>query len=238
MATDPKAFVPVQRQRAFELILAQLQEKIRTGELRPGDRLPNERALAEQLGVGRPSVREALRALEALELIEVRPGIGAASGSTITEEMGSVLPLLLSMHLALGHFSQDEMVETRLVIETFTVRMAAQNRSPEQLAVIEGLLRDLDAARDNRTAYFEVDARFHLAIAESSNNRLLTHVMQALRDAMVQQMNSGTDAWDDWDAVLAWAQPDHHELYDAIAAADADRAEAAIRHHLAFYSER
>jgi GntR family transcriptional regulator, transcriptional repressor for pyruvate dehydrogenase complex len=238
MAVEPAGFVPVQRQRAFELILEQLQDKILSGELKAGDKLPNERALAEQLGVGRPSVREALRALEALELIEVRPGIGAASGSTVTERTGHVLPLLLSMHLALGHFSQDEMVETRLIVETFTVRMAAQNRTSAQLAEMASILKELDASRDDRGRYFELDARFHLAIATSSNNRLLAHVMQALRDAMVQQMNTQTDAWDDWDAVLTWAHPDHLELFGAISAKDADRAEAAIRHHLAFYTQR
>lgn len=231
------AFVPVHRQRTFEQILAQLQDQILRGDLRPGDRLPNERKLAEMLGVGRPSVREALRVLEALEIIEVRPGAGAASGSIVSERTGSAISSLLQMHLALGHFTAAELIDTRLVLETSIVRTAAVNRSDAQLEHIGSLLERLEASERDRTAYLELDAEYHQAIAQAAGNELLSHLMQALRAPVVHLLTTQTDAWEDWDAVIAWAAPDHRELYEALATKDADRAEAALRHHLEFYSQ-
>jgi GntR family transcriptional regulator, transcriptional repressor for pyruvate dehydrogenase complex len=229
-------FVPIHRQRTFEQILEQLQGMILRGELRPGDRLPNERSLAEQLGVGRPSLREALRVLEALEVVEVRPGLGAASGTVITERLGTALPGLLSMQMALGRFTPDELIETRLVLEVWTVRTAATNRTKAQLDAIGALLAELESHESDRETYLGIDARFHLAIADAAGNALLAHLMEGLRVPMEQHMVAHTDTWDDWDAVIRWAAPDHRALFAAIAAKDPDAAEAALRHHLAFYS--
>lgn len=236
MPTPRTSFVPIQRQRAFEQVLAQLQDTILRGELKPGDRLPNERLLAEQLGVGRPTVREALRVLEGLEIIAVRPGAGAASGSIITEQAGAALSGLLKMHLALGHFTAEELVETRLVLETWTIRTAAKNRTEAQLRNIEGILEQMEAHEHDRTKYLSLDAQFHLAIAAAAGNKLLAHLMQALREPIVHHMITGTGAWQDWEVVMKWAAPDHRNMFEAICEGDADRAEEALRHHLSFYS--
>ncbi len=233
---EASGFVPVQRQRTFEQILEQLQAMIMRRELRPGDRLPNERSLAEQLGVGRPSVREAFRVLEALEVIEVRPGLGAASGAVITDHLGATLPGLLSMHMALGRFTADELIETREVLEVWTVRTAATNRTGEQLHALGELLAALETNEDDRDAYLSLDGRFHLAIAEAAGNTLLTHLMEGLRVPMVHHMEAHSEVWNDWNAVIAWAAPDHRALYAAIANQDPDAAETVMRHHLAFYS--
>jgi DNA-binding FadR family transcriptional regulator len=238
MASDQvSSFVPIQRQRAFEQILEQLQGMILAGSLRSGDRLPNERALAEQLGVGRPSLREALRVLEALEVVEVRPGLGAASGTVITDRLGTALPGLLSMHMALGRFTADELIETRLVLEVWTVRKAATNRTAEQLDAIGALLAELESHEHDRETYLAIDARFHLAIADAAGNPLLAHLMEGLRVPMEQHMVAHTGRWDDWGAVIRWAAPGHRAMYEAIKASDPDAAEAALRHHLAFYSQ-
>jgi GntR family transcriptional repressor for pyruvate dehydrogenase complex len=231
------SFEPIQRRRTFEQILEQLQGMILRGELRPGDKLPNERALAEQLGVGRPSLREALRVLEALEVIDVRPGLGPASGAVISEGLGTALPGLLSMHMALGRFTSDELIETRSVLEVWTLRAAAAKRTTTQLRALRTLLDELERHEHDRDAYLEIDSRFHLAIAETAGNVLLTHLMEGLRVPMVQHMTRHTRLWDDWSAVIAWAAPDHRAMYEAIAAKDPDAAEAAIRHHLAFYAQ-
>jgi DNA-binding FadR family transcriptional regulator len=242
MVTSPgpheaQGFVPIQRQRAFEQILGQLQEMILRGELRPGDRLPNERAFAQQLGVGRPSLREALRVLEALEVVEVRPGLGAASGAIVTEGIGSALPVLLSMHMALGRFRADELSESRLVLEVWAVRAAAEKRSHEQLRRIGEILAELESHESDRDSYLAIDARYHLAIADAAGNALLSHLMEGLRAPMVQHMNQQVGVWDDWNAVIAWAAPDHRALYVAITNQDPEAAEAVMRHHLAFYSQ-
>jgi DNA-binding FadR family transcriptional regulator len=221
--------------RTFEAVLRQLEEMIRDGRLRPGDRLPNERLLAEELGVGRPSVREALRVLEALEVITVTGGAGPASGSVVASQAGSALSGLLGLHLALGHFGADDLVETRLVLEIWSARTAAKQRTDADVAVLRDLLAQLDASVADRDRYLELDTQLHLAIAAASSNPLLQHLMEALRTPIVDLLHDRTDARRDWDAVIDWAQPDHHALFDAIEAGDAEAAEAALRHHLSFY---
>ena len=224
--------------RTFEAVLGRLEAMIRAGELRSGDRLPNERLLAEELGVGRPSVREALRVLEALEVIEVTGGAGRASGSVVAAEAGSALSSLLGLHLLLGHFSADELVEARLVLEIWSARTAAKQRTDADVAQLRSLLDELDASMGDRDRYLGLDTALHLAIASAAGNTLLSHLMDALRVPIVDLLHERTDARKDWDAVVAWAQPDHHALVDAIIAGDGDTAEAALRHHLSFYDER
>jgi GntR family transcriptional regulator, transcriptional repressor for pyruvate dehydrogenase complex len=224
--------------RTFEAVLGRLEAMIRAGELRPGDRLPNERLLAEELGVGRPSVREALRVLEALEVIEVTGGAGRASGSVVAARAGSALSSLLGLHLSLGHFGADELVEARLVLEIWSARTAAKQRSEEDVARLRSLLEQLEAAVGERDRYLELDTELHLAVASAAGNTLLSHLMEALRVPIVDLLHERTDARRDWDAVVDWAQPDHRALVDAIAAGDGDAAEDALRHHLSFYDER
>jgi GntR family transcriptional repressor for pyruvate dehydrogenase complex len=223
--------------RTFEAVLGRLEAMIRAGELRPGDRLPNERLLAEEIGVGRPAVREALRVLEALEVITVTAGVGPASGSIVAAQAGSALSGLLGLHLALGHFDADELVEARLVLEIWAARTAAKQRTPDDLARIEGLLAELEDAVTDRDRYLALDTQLHLAIADAAGNALLAHLMHALRAPIVDLLHDRTDERADWDAVIEWAQPDHRALCAAIRAGDADAAEDALRHHLSFYDQ-
>jgi len=224
--------------RTFEAVFGRLEAMIRAGELRPGDRLPNERQLAEDLGVGRPSVREALRVLEAMEVITVTGGAGRASGSVIAESAGSALSSLLGLQLSLGHFGADELVEARLVLEIWSARTAAKQRTEDDLVGLRSLLAELEAAVGDRDRYLALDTQLHLAIADAAGNALLSHLMGALRVPIVDLLHERTGGRTDWDAVVDWAQPDHRALVDAIAAGDGDAAEAALRHHLSFYDER
>jgi GntR family transcriptional repressor for pyruvate dehydrogenase complex len=236
-ADGAATFSPIRKLRAFEEIIVQLQDMIVRGELRPGDHLPNERSLSEMLGVSRPSLREALRVLEGLEIIVVRTGVGAASGSVINQEAGGALSKVLRLHLALGHFTADELIEIRRVLESWSVRTAAAHRTDQQLGEMESLVQAMEARRDDPARYLELDAQFHVAIATAAGNMLLTRLMEALRDPIVHQIIDLT-AWADWRDVVARATADHRRLLEAIAARDADEAETAMRHHLAFYDER
>lgn len=140
--------------------------------------------------------------------------------------------------MALGRFGQDELIEARLVLEVWTARAAATNRTDGQLRRIGELLSELESHEDDRDAYLEIDARFHLAIAEAAGDPLLAHLMEGLRVPMVHHMTRQTGIWDDWDAVMAWAAPDHRGLYEALVDQDADAPEAVMRHHPAFYAQR
>ncbi|MGH3438242.1 MAG: FadR/GntR family transcriptional regulator [Sciscionella sp.] len=233
--SDVSLFEPIRQQRAFESVLEQLEGRILDGRLQPGDRLPNERLLSETLEVSRPSLREALRVLEAMDIITVRTGVGAAAGSVINDQPGPMVARLLRLYLALGHFTVPNVVQVRHLLEGWALREAAQYRTPEHLEHLRSLLVEMDSHDQDTESYFTLDALFHVAIADATGNPLLAHLMAALRDAIARQMVIGTVERGDWASVVAWSTDDHRAMVAAIADQDPDAAEAALEHHLSFY---
>lgn len=121
---------PDARPRAFEEVLARIEERIAADGLTVGDRLPGERQLAEQLGVGRSSVREALRVLETLGVVASQAGRGPDAGAVLTSRPGSALTDLLRLHLGLATLSMREVIDTRLMIEQWAAVRAAATNAP------------------------------------------------------------------------------------------------------------
>ncbi|MFG1826526.1 FadR/GntR family transcriptional regulator [Microbispora bryophytorum] len=124
MTTDERRR-PDARPRAFEEVLARIEERIGADGLTVGDRLPGERQLAEQLGVGRSSVREALRVLETLGVVASQAGRGPDAGAVLTSRPGNALTDLLRLHLGLATLSMREVIDTRLMIEQWAAARAA-----------------------------------------------------------------------------------------------------------------
>lgn len=126
------------RPRAFEEVLARIEERIAADGLTVGDRLPGERQLAEQLGVGRSSVREALRVLETLGVVASQAGRGPDAGAVLTSRPGEALTDLLRLHLGLATLSMREVIDTRLMIEQWAaVRAASAQAAPAQTASVQ-----------------------------------------------------------------------------------------------------
>jgi GntR family transcriptional repressor for pyruvate dehydrogenase complex len=213
------------RVRAFEGVLARIEERIAADGLTVGDRLPGERQLAEQLGVSRSSVREALRVLESLGVVSSQVGRGPDAGAVLTSRPGSALTGLLRLHLGLATLSMREVVDTRLMIEQWSAEHAARSRTG--LETMARALAAMDAAR-SAEEFVEHDIAFHAAIAEASGNRLTSAIMQALRgavqrfaiDAVVRLGDTGD------------LQADHRRIYGAIRDGDAATAVKAIAVHL------
>lgn len=111
---------PLARMRTHEHVVAEIENRLMTGRLKAGDRLPPERQFAEILGVSRGAVREALRILEALGVIDVRTGSGPSAGSVIVKDSLSGMAMVLRLHLQVGSFSQDDMIELHLLLEART----------------------------------------------------------------------------------------------------------------------
>lgn len=223
---------PVSRLRTHEEVVRQLQEEIYQGRLRSGDRLPGERQLGEMLGVSRATVREALRVLEALEIVRVNRGSGRGAGSVIVTEPGGAMTRLLGAHLALSHFSMEDVVETRIAVEVSAVALAAQRADPEH---VEGLASVLARMADTELGpgdFYELDTAFHVAIADASGNRLLSYLMQAIRDVVRTEMLGSLDRVTDWAETSALLRTEHEAILAAIRAGDAPRAAALIRRHI------
>ena len=156
--------------------ITQIEALIRRGELRPGDRMPPERELAELLGVSRPTVREALRALSILGIVRSRHGSGNYLGSLDEQALHEPLRWLLT--LSLPAQDVDAVLEFRTVLESGLARLAAERISDEALARLRDLLGELDAAKSDEEV-LRADMKMHAVIAEEANNPMLLWMLNA-----------------------------------------------------------
>src|SRR3954449_4142782 len=168
------AFSPARRVRTLDDVSLQIRDAILAGELEEGARLPNERDLAERFVVGRPTVREALRSLEALGIVEIRAGRsgGAYAARPSEATLGSALSTLVSLRGA----SSQELAEFRLSFEADNAWWAARRADAADIAELQQLVaetrRRLEEITDDWTPLTEADARWHEALARATKNRL------------------------------------------------------------------
>lgn len=217
---------PVRRTRAFEDVLAQIERRIVEDGLTLGDRLPPERLLAERLGVGRSSVREALRVLETLGVVSSQAGRGPDAGAVLVSRPDSALTGLLRLHLGLAALEPREVIDTRLMIERWAAARAAA--SGADTAALAAALTGM-AGAGTAEEFVEHDTAFHCAIADASGNRLIAAFMRSLRDAMRRHAVEAVRRLGDT-AVL---RADHERILAAIRSGDAAEAARAVTEHLA-----
>lgn len=228
----------VEKRRTWQEVVHQIETQILEGQLRPGDRLPGERQLAEQLGVSRASVREALRVLEALEFIQVRTGTGEGSGSIVVQEptAGGAMTSLLRLHIGLSHFAMTDVIETRAVVEAWAVRMAARRAGRADLDRLAEILKRMEKPSLSRWDFNELDTGFHVGLAETAGNRLITYFMHAIRDAMRSEMVAAFDRFPDWQKVADGLRQEHAAVLHAVSVRDEESAARTLENHIrAFY---
>lgn len=223
---------PLERAKTYELVVRRIQDEIFAGRLKPGDRLPGERQLSEQLQVSRPSVREAVRILEAMEIVRSRPGTGATSGLVVSAEPSRALSDLLRLHVALSSYSVSDVIQVRLALEEQSVRRLAEHiQDTDASRVRETLERMADPELD-RATFYDLDTEFHIALARSSENSLLADLMAALRDAVRRPMAEVFDQDPDWDQRAKELVREHSTIFDAVLSGDGNRAAALMRQHI------
>jgi DNA-binding FadR family transcriptional regulator len=219
--------------KAWRVVLSHVERQLRTGDLGPGDRLPGERDLASQLGVGRSSVREALRALEVMGVLHTATGSGPRSGAVITTAAASGLAQVLGLQAAAQAFDFDDVVETRLVLETAVAAdLARERRAPETGSELLDAMDDETLTPDECLA---LDARFHGLLAEETGNAVYAAIMTGLRAAIETYVQSRAHEIDDWEAARARLQREHRGVLDAISAGLVDEARTRIHDHINGY---
>jgi GntR family transcriptional regulator, transcriptional repressor for pyruvate dehydrogenase complex len=205
-------------------IYAQLVARLIKGVWTEGQRIPTERELALQLGVGRTSLREAMKALEIMGMIETRLGDG-----TYVCHRSEFLsrPLLWAI---MGSDSSDasELIEARRSIESELVGLSASRATAEDLKEIGKYLDQMESHLRDPIAFQEADINFHVAIAEAAHNRILQNALQLIRNLMHQWI--GKALMDE--GVPAAALEQHKQIFFAIAKRNAERARAAMCAHL------
>ena len=185
MTTVPQSvFRPAQTARALDSVVQQVEAKVVSGELAPGDRLPPERQLQEMFGISRNTLREALRALEQKGLVEIRPGHkgGAFIRPLGTDPMADHLAMFVrSFQVTLAH-----MAEFRQDIEGLLARRAAERADAGQIVRLEDLIRAAaHLAAEGLTAwdrFMAVDRQIHLAVAEAAGNPLHSLFLETVHD--------------------------------------------------------
>lgn len=219
--------------KAWRVVLEHVERRLRDGSLGPGDRLPGERDLATQLGVGRSSVREALRVLEVMGVLHTATGSGPRAGAVITTAAGSGVAQVLGLQAAAQAFAFDDVVETRLVLESAVATSLAASR-----ADVDGGSELLDAMDDpdlTRDDFLALDARFHGLLAEATGNAVFGTIMMGLRAAIEAYVQHGAHAIDDWAPARQRLQAEHRGVLAAIEAGDADGARERIHAHISGY---
>ena len=224
--------------RTHEIVLQRIEEDLVAGRLALGQRLPGERILAEQLGVSRPSVREAIRVLEAMGILRTAAGSGASAGAVIVADPSAALASAMRLHLATSHLAIHDIVATRVMFESWSVRSAAGARRRPDLAEAERLLTAMDDATLTPEAFHRLDAEFHVELARLAGNPLVTAMMGALRHTVQQYVLAAVPTLPDWAATARRLRQEHRSVVAAVAAKDAERAAVLVTNHITgFYKE-
>jgi DNA-binding FadR family transcriptional regulator len=185
MARDrqtPGLFAPVSVARASSSIADQIRQAIITGRLPEGERLPPERELAEQFGVSRVTVRDALRALEAMGLVEVR--VGARGGAFVTVPTGSIVGQTMSDMMMMSAVTPEDIVEARLVVELGTVTLACARRTDDDIAALRDLAERAAQALAAKTYTREISWDFHALVAQAAHNGAIEGLTQSFRSSL------------------------------------------------------
>jgi len=220
--------------RAWQVVLERIEGDLRDGRLSPGDRLTPERELAVQLGVGRSSVREAIRVLEVLGVVRTATGSGPSAGAMIVTTPRGGLAAFLRLQVAASAFPIADVVRTRIVLECDVAeRLAAE--SPDLHEVREVLDAMEDASLD-AGEFLALDARFHLALAEASGNAVVSAMMAGLRSSIESYTRTGAALLPDWDATASRLRQEHRRIVQAVTAGDAATARSAVAAHITDYS--
>jgi GntR family transcriptional regulator, transcriptional repressor for pyruvate dehydrogenase complex len=228
---DAAPFTPARRLRTLDDVFLQLRDAILSGEIAAGERLPNERDLAKRFEVGRPTVREALRSLEALGIIEIRPGRtgGAYAARPSESTLGSALSTLLSLQGA----SPQELAEFRLSFEADNAWWAAHRAEVEDIAALEELVAEtrslLKVIVDDWTPLTEADARWHEALAQATKNRLRIGISLGLHEPRLRQVPTLGEAHARYARTIPTALA---KITRAVKARDADAARSAMAAHI------
>ena len=220
--------------RAWQIVLEKIENDLLEGRLGPGDRLPAERELAGSLGVGRSSVREALRVLEVMGLIRTGTGSGPASGAIIVAAPTGGMQALLRLQVAAQGFPLHDVVRTRLALEEAVVDTLA--RDPDRSIRESRRVMAAMAATDLTSGEFlALDAQLHLSLAEASGNVVISAMMAGLRTSIESYVRRGADNIDDWDVTAARLRDEHAEILAAVDDGDPARARRLVNEHISGY---
>jgi GntR family transcriptional regulator, transcriptional repressor for pyruvate dehydrogenase complex len=215
----------VRTSRLYEQIVQQIEETILKGELKPGDQLPAERDLAEQFGVSRTAVREAVKALREKGLVEAYTGRGTFVTNGTSHAIRQSLDLMVKIGQAEG---ATYLSEVREILEPEIAALAALRADSQDLVSLRAAIAVMDDAMQDAEAFIEADLDFHLALAEAAANpiilSLIDSIVALLREQRLRTFQTPGGA--------QRGQHCHRRILQAVESRNAEQARSEMRAHL------
>jgi len=228
-------FQPVTPEKLSQAVIRQIEKLILRGILRPGERLPPERELAERLNVSRPSLRDAIGALQAAGLLSAKAGAGVYVADVLGSAFAPALVELFARH--------DEAVfdylSFRRDMEGLAAERAATHGSDTDLAVVQAVYDKMEAAHGKRNGDEEaqLDAQFHMAIIEASHNVVMLHMMRSMYELLRGGVFYNRQVMFKQRTTRAALLDQHRAINDALQGRDATQARAAVEAHLDYVED-
>ncbi|MCG6882510.1 MAG: FCD domain-containing protein [Silicimonas sp.] len=225
-------FERIQSEKVSQLVVRQIELLILRGILQPGERLPSERELSERMGVSRPSLRDAVAALQEAGLLVCR----ANAGIFVAEVLGSTFSPGLIRLFGKHEEAVFDYLDFRCDLEGLAAERAARLGSESDLAVVNNAFARMEAEDGKRTPKHEadLDAAFHLAIVEASHNVVMLHMMRSMYDLLQQGVFYNRKIMFQQRTKRSSLLDQHRDINAAIQLRDAEAARRAIEDHIAF----
>lgn len=217
----------IEKKKLSDAVIAEIKRMIENGELKEGDKLPNQLEFAAQLGVSRASLREALHTLTLIGAIEQRPGLGTV--------MKSANPALWAEQLSPPLVSDIDatlkLLEARRIVEAGVVELAVDNASAEDIEKMKHLVEEMAKAldEDRTTEYSELDMDFHHQIANASHNSFMVHMFVTIRGLMEQFIR---EAFTVIPGLLERSLKFHISIYEGIQQGNKRKAATNMKNHI------
>jgi DNA-binding FadR family transcriptional regulator len=213
------------KERLVDRVVGEIQRQILEGKLPPGTMLPSERELCEQLGVSRTALREAVRMLVTKGLLETRPGVGTIVKQIGSNQISESISFMLNQdkNLTLVHLHN-----VRRMLEIENARLAALNATGDDIARLHEIMGELENALDDAEEFSLLDAEFHRALADSTQNPLLGILLDSIRDLFLDILIQVQARWHQVEHTI----PEHNRIIAEVAAHNPEGAASAMSTHL------
>jgi GntR family transcriptional repressor for pyruvate dehydrogenase complex len=214
-------YQPIHSPRLYEQIVQQIEERILKGDLQPGEKLPSEHELAEQFGVSRTAIREATKTLRTKGLVQVELGRGTFVSHDPTQHLRTPLNQVFKME---QEGRVKNLVEIREIIETRIAALAAERADQNDIDAMQSAIEAMEQAMDDLDTFVEADLSFHLALASSTKNPLVTLIFSAVVDMLSEQITHTFQTCNDIEHKLML----HKQILKSIANRDPQAASEAM----------
>lgn len=218
-------FKAIEKKSVPEQIVAYVLDSISNNKLKEDDKLPSERALCEVLRVSRSSLREGLRILELMNVIEKRN-----DGTFVKIQNNNIIKEAIDIGFAVAPINYFELIEVRNLLEVESAVLAAQNATIDDIEKLASLCREMEKHLESVEEYAAVGTEFHIAIAEATQNDILYQIFETIRYIMYDYQKDNMRTKED----VLRSYNEHIELFEAIKAKDAQKSDEIMRRHLEY----